>query len=102
MNNFVLSYDPLVATVTPGQLLQYVKDSRSISSWYSPFMGTYLLKSELSAWQLSEQFRGVFAGAAFMVAQVWPGATGGAFSNEVWQWLNGVVIPPLPKSEATG
>jgi len=58
MRNYVLSHNPSSLRVLPGQLLQYIQDSRSISGWFSPFPGTYILKSTEELATLQRQFSG--------------------------------------------
>jgi len=95
MNNFLLTYDPLLPTVRGEQLLQYIKDSRSIAGFHSPYLGTVVLKSDLTVHLLAEQFRGIFIGAPFLLSQIYPVMTGGSQPHEVWAWLNSVPSPSL-------
>ena len=87
MNSYLLSYNPFGLKVTPSQLLGFIRDNRKIFQWYSPFAGTYILKSADTAYSLSESFRTQFEGDLFIVSAINPPAVGGALPIEVWNWM---------------
>ena len=90
MNTYVLSYNPLMTTLQPAQLLAFIKEARRIQSWYSPFIGTYLLKSEDSISAMNQMFSGIFNGELHTIALVFPTHIGGSLPPAVWNWINGV------------
>lgn len=96
MANFVLTYNPLLTSPSLSSLGQYIKDSRDISSWHSPWLGTYLFKADKSTAFMQEKFRGLFMPASFFIAEVFPHSTGGYLSPEIWQWFNFGTLPALP------
>lgn len=95
MNTYTLSYNPLENRFSQAQLATFVKESRKVFQWYSPFMGTYVLKSEEPLTSLTESFRGFFDGAPFLLTACYPTFTGGAQPPNVWEWLNTGFIPSI-------
>lgn len=88
MNNFILSYNPISCSPSPGQLLNHVQVNRHVAGYYQPFQGTYVIKSELSAAGLTESFKGLFEAEPFVISQVWPHAMGGTLPESIWHWIN--------------
>jgi hypothetical protein len=89
MNTYILNYNPFETVISPGQLATIIKDNRKIYQWYSPFSGTYVLKSTELLQSLAESFRGVFDGAPFILTLSYPMNMGGAQADMVWAWING-------------
>lgn len=89
MNTFILSHNPFEARISPSQLETFIKDNRKIYQWYTPFAGTYILKSEDTLASLAASFRGSFDGAPFLISNVLPSWVGGAQSPTIWTWFNG-------------
>lgn len=96
MSNYILSYNPLAAVPSASNLAQYIKDSRIISGWHSPWLGTYLLKSEISLYPLQQSFQGLFDNTTFFIAELQPHCCGGFMNPAIWQWLNFGILPALP------
>lgn len=88
MNNFVLSYSPFNAKLSENQLAHFVKFNRLVHGYYHPFLGTYVLKSEATTHDLTESFKGLFDGAAFLLVQFFENYAGGALPPEIWTWIN--------------
>jgi hypothetical protein len=88
MNNYVLSYDPNAPTVNAMQLAQFIKDNRKIGQFYTPFSGTYILKSYTDLFNLQASFVAYFPPATFVLSKVNPPEVAGWLSKEVWDWLN--------------
>ncbi len=88
MNNYILSYDPNGTTVTALQLAQFIKDNRKISQFYTPFAGTYIIKSYLGLIDLQSSFVALFPPALFVLSKVNPAEVSGWLTKEVWDWLN--------------
>lgn len=97
MGNYVLSFDPLMTSPPLSTLQQYIKDSRYIDSWHSPWLGLYLLKSDQAPFDLQENLRGLFNTSMFLLAHVRADVTGGYMSQIVWQWFNDGTLPSLPE-----
>ncbi len=95
MFTYSLSFSPFETKISNNQLLAAIKDNRKIYQWYSPFIGTYILKSYEPLTSLAESFRGLFEGAPFILSVIYPAMTGGAQSDEVWNWLNTGNLPTL-------
>lgn len=93
MNTYILSYNPFEMKVSHGQLAIFIKDSKKIFQFYSPFTGTYVIKSLDSLQSLAASFREVFEGAPFILTLANPAAMGGAQSQLVWNWVNGHGFP---------
>ncbi|MDG2532087.1 hypothetical protein P6144_00355 [Sphingomonas sp. HITSZ_GF] len=92
---YVLSYNPIDARVTGTQLLTLIKESRRVLGWYSPFLGTYVLKSTEMTGPLSEMFRGLFDGSPFLLTHAIPTQMGGSLDPIIWNWINTGNVPAL-------
>ena len=88
MNCYILSYNPFETKLSPNQLLGWIKESHKVYQWYSPFIGTYVLKSGENIAVLSEFFRTAFDGAPFLLTHANPAFVSGAQTPEVWTWIN--------------
>ncbi|MEO8722314.1 MAG: hypothetical protein ABI395_02155 [Sphingobium sp.] len=96
MNSFILSYNPFSGNPTEGQLLNHVQVNRYISQYYQPFIGTYVVKSEQSATQLTDSMKGLFENSPFMLTQLFPTTVGGTLPQDVWNWISHGYIPRPP------
>lgn len=94
-NTFILSYDPISVKYTMNQLHAFVKAHGYTYQYYSPQVGTYIIKAAASIGQMAETYRGFFDGSQFFLAQIFPNLTGGALPQEMWTWLNADNPPPL-------
>lgn len=90
MNVYVLSFNPLMTKLEPAQLLAFISEARRVEGWYSPFVGTYYIKSSDNIIALTQMFNGVFAGELHSISQVFPSHMGGSLPPSVWQWLGGM------------
>ena len=97
MNQFTLSFHPFDLRISQRQVVAFVKNSRDVLSWYSPFPGTIVFKSHLPFLVVAELFRDFFDGHSYIVSQTFPTATGGAQGQQVWDWINTGQIPALPQ-----
>jgi hypothetical protein len=88
MNTFVLSYNPLSVKLSATQLLGWIKESQNIKQWYSPFLGTYVLRSDQPLTTLVQGFTAAFDGDSFLISQISPSFTGGSLPPEIWNWIN--------------
>jgi hypothetical protein len=88
MNSYILSYDPYSGNINAVQLAQIIKDNRKISQYYTPFAGTYLLKSHLDLLALQESFVALFPPSLFVLTKVNPQDASGWLSQDVWEWWN--------------
>ncbi|MEQ8312195.1 MAG: hypothetical protein RIA72_16030 [Sphingopyxis sp.] len=93
MNTYLLSYSPFEPKISYSQLATFIKDNRKVTQWYSPFLGTYVLKSVEPLSSLAESFRGAFDGAPFILTQAFPSHMGGAQTDLVWNWINNHGFP---------
>jgi hypothetical protein len=87
MNCYLLSYNPFGLKITPTQLLGFIRENRRIFQWYSPFAGTYVLKSSDTTQSLAESFRTQFEGDLFILSTIDMPRVGGALPIEVWTWM---------------
>ena len=94
-NTFILSYDPLAKNYTVNQLNAFVRSNALTYQYFSPTLGTYLIKSQATVHDMVDSYKGFFDGTNFFVAQVMPTLTGGALQQTMWNWLNSPVPPPL-------
>jgi hypothetical protein len=98
MFNFMLSYNPTATNFSAAQLHSFVVNNKHLASWYTPFAGTYLLKSDLPVPTIAEMFRPTFNGAEFIISFIQPTLSGGGLSPEGWNWLNGAPMPNVLQS----
>lgn len=102
MTLFILSYNPFEPKITAMQLLGWIKETPRIQQWYSPFLGTYFLKSNETLNSLTELFQTAFDGGQFVISAVHPQLVSGGLSGDVWSWVNadqntfGFAIPAPP------
>lgn len=98
MNNFILTYSPFLVSPTHGQVLNHVKFNRLVHSSYQPYAGTYLLKSDESAYALNESFRGFFEQTPYILMLYSAAHAGGQLPQEIWNWINYGSVPTSPYS----
>lgn len=87
MNTFVLSYNPLGLKLSATQLLGFIKESKNIFQWYSPFIGTYIIKSHGTIQTLQEVFSPIFDGDQYIISQVFHSHMNGVLPPTIWEWL---------------
>lgn len=95
MNIFILSFDPLGTKLSSVQLLGYIQSSRHIHQWYTPFLGTYIIKSDENLLALTEKLRTQFDGSFFLLTLFHPSFIGGSMPAEVWAWINPPQAPVI-------
>lgn len=95
---YVLSYNPLATALTPSQVHAFIERNRDIKTWYLPFTGTYLLKSELPLVQLVDPFRRFFGDNAFVLTYGISNLIGGSLPPAIWDWINDKPTPALGSS----
>ena len=95
MNSFILGYDPFAGNFSIAQLFAFIKDNRNVIQYYTPFAGTYFLKSSETLYDLQQTFYGFFEKANFVIIEVEPSKTGGYLPNNVWSWFNSSQFPAL-------
>jgi hypothetical protein len=89
MANYVLTYDLGTTYAMHEQLTAFVKLNRHVNQWAQPFMGCYLLKSDIGLFVLNASFAEFFAQKTlFMIAEIDPNKTSGLLSPAIWTWLN--------------
>lgn len=88
MQLYVLSYDPFGTRISPTQLFTFIRDSRKIAEWHSPFAGTYMLKSVEPVHSLLESFGAIFSGTPYILTPAHASGMTGALDPSIWTWLN--------------
>lgn len=96
MNNYLLSYNPHLASPTAGQVLNHVQVNRFVRAYYHPFSGTYVLKSETGLPELAGSLRGLFEYSSFMLTQLNSSSVDGTLPQGIWHWINFGEMPPPP------
>jgi hypothetical protein len=84
---FQLSYDISGTNLSLGQLSGFMNDSRRVKSWYQPFIGTILIKSDDMAHELRESFHAIFGGTKFLVSPLDARSVSGTLDTSVWHWV---------------
>ena len=87
---YLLSYNPMMPALSPAQIHAFIEQHRDIRTWYIPFSGTYVIKSELALVTLVEPFRRFFGPNLFILTYVNRSLIGGSLPNQVWDWINEV------------
>lgn len=96
MNNFILTYDPLTAPPSAGQLLNHMRVNRFIAQFHQPYPGTFFVKSYESAYNLTESIKGLFDTSPFTLIQFNSAYAGGSLAPEIWHWMNYGLLPSTP------
>lgn len=107
MANYILSFDPTNPSISASQLAVFIRLSREIEGWYSPFLGTYMLKSNENLLALLKSFGEIFGNASFILVAANSAQVTGSLPSSVWAWFSegnagtlaalasyGVVPPP--------
>jgi len=81
---------------THGQVTNYLEVNRYVSGFYSPFPGTFLLKSAEPLLSLTDSFRGLFEDQPYTLVEFVPSNVNGTLPSDIWQWLNYGVVPAPP------
>jgi hypothetical protein len=93
---YVLSYNPFSESLTEDQINIFIKSSRDINTWYYPFIGTYIFKSNKALVDLAPIFRQFFAPSPCILTYAGTHLIGGSLPQTVWDWINDVPLPRLP------
>ena len=96
MNVYLLSFNPFATNFSYTQLLSYIKDNRKVYQFYSPYAGTYVLKSKDDTASLQDSFKGFFEGSHFIITKLQVFETGGFLNPEAWNWMAAGQNPFLP------
>jgi hypothetical protein len=104
VNNFILTYNPLLLFPGEARLLNHVKINKHVEQYYQPYLGTFIFKSREGITTINDSFQGLFQDTPYMVVMFAPAAAGGALSHEAWNWINTGwipnVAPPPPRTNA--
>ena len=96
--NYALSYNPSGLHPNGSQLHIFISQNRDVETWYLPFLGTYILKSDKALTELMPQFSAFFSNAPYMLTWIPPGGTTGSLPPEVWTWINNQSPPAFAAS----
>jgi hypothetical protein len=66
----------------------FIAQNRDIETWYLPFSGTYIFKSDKLLTELQVQFGQFFGQSLFILSYLSPNLVGGSLPQNIWQWLN--------------
>ena len=86
--NYLLSFDPTSNEVTLQRLQIFIAQNRDIESWYLPFSGTFIIKSNLALLDMNRQFLFFFGLSPYILTYMVPTYSGGSLNPQAWQWLN--------------
>lgn len=84
---FQLNYDIFGTNLTVTQIQGFMNESRRIVSWYQPFAGTFLIKSNESQALIRDGFSSIFGDAKFILSLVDVRNATGALDSTVWHWI---------------
>ena len=93
--NYLLSYNPLSTEVNIQRLQIFISQNRDIESWYLPFSGTFVIKSNIALIDLNRQFMFFFGTNAYILTYMVPNYSGGSLQPEAWHWINALGNPAL-------
>jgi hypothetical protein len=87
-------------TISPSlaQIQIFISQNRDIDSWYLPFAGCYIFKSNKTLFELQPQFLQFFGQSLFVISYVTPSLVGGSLPQGAWQWMNDLDNLLLPGS----
>ena len=85
--NYILSYNPVLPSLTQSQVHVFIERNRDIQTWYLPFVGTYILKSNLTLAELTTPFGQFFGSNFYILTYVVPTLISGSLPPTVWNWL---------------
>lgn len=94
MKTFLLSYDPMPTSVRANQLLAFIQENRRIVTYYAPFLGAYVLKSNSSVFDLQQSFMGILDRSLFIIVEIPAGGAGGTLPVNMWPFVNGTSPSP--------
>ena len=94
--NYLLAFDPATTSPTAMQLHVFITKHRDIESWYYPFAGTYILKSDKALIELINEFVSFFGATPFVLSWAPHQYLTGSLPPQVWTWLNNQ-SPQLPQ-----
>jgi hypothetical protein len=94
VNSFILTYNVFNVHPTLGQIQNHLTVNKYVDEYYSPFAGTFLIKSGQDFKVLSGSLKGFFEASTYILSQIHPPHTEGVLAPEVWTWLNFGLLPP--------
>ena len=92
---YVLSYNPFEASPSETQVQTFLRAHRAVTTWYYPFLGTFIFKSPLVLRDLAVNFRQFFGDSSCVLTYVTPALIGGSLPQTVWDWINDLSVPSL-------
>jgi hypothetical protein len=99
--SYILSFNPFSTTPSVGQILNHLQVNKYVSGFYSPFPGTYLLKSPQTIDVLNNSFLGLFESAPYTIMMISGATAQGSLPQEIWAWVNYGAVPPAPPPPTT-
>lgn len=85
--NYILSFDPWCQNPKASQVTNFVQSHREVESWFIPFVGTIVFKSNRALVDIVPSFREHFAGASFVISLINPSFVGGSLPQSIWDWI---------------
>ena len=97
MSNFtyVLSYDATSSNFSLNRLRAFIESNRLVKSWYLPFQGTYVLKSDSLLMDFLPSFNQFFDGSTFLITYANGNIVTGSLPVNIWHWMNTGDVPQL-------
>ncbi len=92
---YILSYNPFGENPSETQVQAFLRAHRAINTWYYPFLGTFIFKSNLTLVDLAPNFRQFFGNSACILTYANPALIGGSLPQSIWDWINGSSPPIL-------
>ena len=94
---YQLTFPSMIVSPSFAQIQVFISQNRDIETWYLPFMGCYIFKSDKTLAELQPQFLQFFGQVSFVISYLSRNLVGGFLPESVWQWLNDLDNPLLPK-----
>ena len=93
--NYLLAFNPNSPEVSTQRLQIFISQNRDIESWYFPFSGAFILKSNLTLVDLNHQFMLFFGLNSYVLTYMVPSFVGGSLPPLVWEWVSKLDNPAL-------
>jgi hypothetical protein len=85
---YQLTFPVASASPNPTQTHVFVSQNRDIETWYIPFPGTYIFRSDRLLAELQSPFSQFFGQTLFLLTYLSPSLMTGSLPLNVWEWVN--------------
>lgn len=94
--SYILVFDSTQVASSRLAIHQYIQDSKDFAAYWNYIPLVYMVKSHLTATEISEKIFRVIAGTHFVVAEINSGNINGILPRPAWDWINTDHSQPPP------